>query len=113
MAEECRDEGHGGLAAISALFGQVGVDCPEELLAAWSQQAMADGKQVGDLQALMERIVRRRNEHRIGMLLQTSRLPQVARKTFANYDLGRLSGENGKWSSTCSRSTSSRLARTS
>lgn len=79
---------------LSEAFHKINIDCPAELVAKWAQSTMASEDEIHRVEELLFLIRSEMNKHRMLMLTTMSRIPQISRKTFDNFQTDRLSKEN-------------------
>ncbi len=84
------------VSELSECFRKVGVDCPEALIAKWSLANMIEDKEIARFSDLLSEIRKEMDKHRVLMLANMSRIPQISRKTFDNFVTDRLSKDNEK-----------------
>ena len=75
-------------------FAALRIDCPAEDISTWAISNAVGSRQFSAIIALLDMIRGNLDRKRNTLLRETSRIPQVARKTFSNFDIDRLSGNN-------------------
>lgn len=94
--EEYVNENNTSASILAALFRKVGVECPESLIAKWSLANMVEDKEIERFAILLADVRSEMDKHRVLMLTNMSRIPQIAKKTFDNFVTDRLSKNNEK-----------------
>ena len=82
MEEVCRE------------FRELGVSVPGEIICSWSLSNLVGRSEMENVVKLLDSIRSLVHERKVRMLRKMSRIPQVAVKTFDNYDMDRLSPSN-------------------
>ena len=82
MEEVCRE------------FRELGVSVPGEIICSWSLSNLVGRSEMENVVKLFDSIRSLVHERKVRMLRKMSRIPQVAVKTFDNYDMDRLSPSN-------------------
>ena len=79
---------------IQDKFKLLGLDCPIELIAQWTIKEKITDKNYDTVLSLLDCIKMLRESNRCKLIKSMSRLPQVAQRTFDNFDISRISAMN-------------------
>lgn len=79
---------------IKDKFKILGLDCPTELIAQWAIKEQITDKNYDTVLSLLDCIKMLRDRNRCKLIKSMSRLPQIAQRTFDNFDVSRISSMN-------------------
>ena len=79
---------------IKDKFKLLGLDCPTELIAQWAIKEQITDKNYDTVLSLLDCIKMLRDRNRCKLIKSMSRLPQIAQRTFDNFDVSRISSMN-------------------
>ena len=79
---------------IKNKFKLLGLDCPTELIAQWAIKEQITDKNYDTVLSLLDCIKMLRDRNRCKLIKSMSRLPQIAQRTFDNFDISRISAMN-------------------
>ena len=82
------------MEAVCREFRELGVSVPDEIICSWSLSNLVGRSEMENVVKLLDSIRSLVHERKVKMLRKMSRIPQVAVKTFDNYDTDRLSPSN-------------------
>ena len=81
---------------VSKKFADLGVSLPMQVVSAWSIENLIGMKELEDVCKLLDKAKELARERRGYMLRHMSRIPQVDRKTFDNFEMDRFSKSNAE-----------------